>query len=162
MLFLQDTADSCPADSQSSDRSVLWRKRQLKEKPMNDYEVIELAFDMLAYSEVMEEFEDSIWLKVDREMYEQFQTAQRPSSTPHQPPESHPSPVGEGDGPLLNSAQEIEMKHVWLLWCSDTEKPWIENIFIDKVLAESALRRLKDTDDGRGYIYWIQEKDITT
>ena len=62
MLFPKDTTDSCPADSQSSDRSVLWRKRQTLSR-----------------------------------------------STPHQPPESHPSPFGEGDGPLLNSAKEIEM-----------------------------------------------------
>jgi hypothetical protein len=53
------------------------------------------------------------------------------------------------------------MKQVWLLWGSDTEKPWIEGIFIDKVFAESALRHMKDTDDGHGYIYWIQEKEIT-
>jgi hypothetical protein len=52
------------------------------------------------------------------------------------------------------------MKFVWLLWGSDTEKPWVEAVFADKVLAESALRHMKDTDDGRGYIYWIQEKEI--
>lgn len=53
------------------------------------------------------------------------------------------------------------MKQVWLLWGSDTERPWLEHVFIDKVLAESALRHMKDTDDGRGYVYWIQEKGIT-
>lgn len=53
------------------------------------------------------------------------------------------------------------MKQVWLLWGSDTEKPWVESVFIDKVLAEFALRHMKITDDGRGYIYWIQEKEIT-
>lgn len=54
------------------------------------------------------------------------------------------------------------MKQVWLLWCSEyPDKPWIEHVFIDKVLAESALRHMKDTDDGRGIHYWIQEKEIT-
>ena len=53
------------------------------------------------------------------------------------------------------------MKQVWLLWGSDTEKTWVEGVFIDKVLAETALRHMKVTDDGRGYIYWIQEKEIT-
>ncbi len=39
MLSLQDTTDSCPADSQSSNRSVLWRKRQLKGNFMSkDYD----------------------------------------------------------------------------------------------------------------------------
>jgi hypothetical protein len=64
MLFHRTTTNSCPADSQSSDRSVLWRKRQTLSR-----------------------------------------------STPLQPPESHPSPVGEGDGPLLNSAKEDCMNH---------------------------------------------------
>ena len=53
------------------------------------------------------------------------------------------------------------MKQVWLLWGSDTEKPWVEQVFVDKVMAEFALRHMKITDDGRGYIYWIQEKEIT-
>jgi hypothetical protein len=53
------------------------------------------------------------------------------------------------------------MKQVWLLWGSDTEKNWLEAVFIDKVLAELHLRHMRDTDDGRGYLYWIQEKGIT-
>jgi hypothetical protein len=53
------------------------------------------------------------------------------------------------------------MKQVWILMGSDTETPWIEAVFIDKVLAEANLRHLKGTDDGRGYIFWIQEKEIT-
>ena len=53
------------------------------------------------------------------------------------------------------------MRQVWLLWGSDGERPWIEGVYADKVLSESHLRYLKDTDDGRGYIYWIQEKEIT-
>lgn len=51
---------------------------------------------------------------------------------------------------------------VWILWISDTEKPWIEGVYVDKVRAEADMRLLKDTDDGRGYIYWIQEKEVTT
>jgi hypothetical protein len=50
---------------------------------------------------------------------------------------------------------------VWILWESDTEKAHIEALFIDKVLAETHLRHMKDADDGRGYIYWIQEKQVT-
>lgn len=53
------------------------------------------------------------------------------------------------------------MKMVWILWSSDSEKPWIEGVYVDKVLAEKHLRILKDTDDGRGYIYWVQEKQVT-
>jgi hypothetical protein len=52
------------------------------------------------------------------------------------------------------------MKQVWILMGSDTETPWIEAVFVDKVLAESVMRHMKATDDGRGYIYWIQEKEI--
>ena len=33
---------------------------------MNDYQKIELAFDVLQNGEVMQEFEDSIWLKIDK------------------------------------------------------------------------------------------------
>lgn len=53
------------------------------------------------------------------------------------------------------------MKTVWILWGSDTEKPWLEGVYADKVKAEADMRYLKDTDDGRGYIYWIQEKEVT-
>ena len=53
------------------------------------------------------------------------------------------------------------MKIIWILWVSDTEKPFIEAVFADKVKAEASLRYLKDTDDGRGYVYWIQEKEVT-
>ena len=55
---------------------------------------------------------------------------------------------------------EDEMKCVWLLWGSDTEKPWLEEVYANKVKAEADLRYLKDTDFGRGYIYWIQEKGV--
>ena len=53
------------------------------------------------------------------------------------------------------------MKTVWILWGSDTEKPWLEGVYADKVKAEADMRYLKDKDDGRGYIYWIQEKEVT-
>jgi hypothetical protein len=53
------------------------------------------------------------------------------------------------------------VKYVWLLWGSDTERPWVEAVYADKVLAEAGLRYLKSMDDGRGYIFWIQEKEIT-
>ena len=54
------------------------------------------------------------------------------------------------------------MKFVWILMGSDSETPWIEGVYIDKVRAEEDMRYLKDTDDGRGYIYWVQEKEITS
>ena len=53
------------------------------------------------------------------------------------------------------------MKYVFILWGSDSESPWIEAIFSDKVKAESALRYLKETDDGKDYIYWVQEKIVS-
>ena len=39
---------------------------------MTDYEVTELAINILQDAEVMQEFEDSYWLKVDKEYYDQF------------------------------------------------------------------------------------------
>ena len=53
------------------------------------------------------------------------------------------------------------MKFVWILKGSDGDTPWIEAVFIDKVKAEAALRYMQDTDDGRGYFYTIQVKEIT-
>jgi hypothetical protein len=53
------------------------------------------------------------------------------------------------------------MKQVWLLWGVYSETPWLEAVFIDKVLAELHLRHMRDTDNGRGGVYWIQEKGIT-
>jgi hypothetical protein len=55
----------------------------------------------------------------------------------------------------------MKISVVYLLWVGDTEKAHIENVFIDKVLAETALRHMKNMDDGRGYVYWIQEKELT-
>jgi len=41
---------------------------------MTEWEKISLAFDILEDSEVMEEFDDgTIWIKVDAELYRQFQ-----------------------------------------------------------------------------------------
>ena len=39
---------------------------------MNDFEKIELAFDMLEDAEVMQEFDDCVWVKIDREMWNEF------------------------------------------------------------------------------------------
>ena len=38
----------------------------------SDWDKIALAFDMLESAEVMEEFDDSVTLRVDREMWEAF------------------------------------------------------------------------------------------
>jgi len=39
---------------------------------MTDFEKIELAFDMLEDAEVMQVFDDDVWIKVDREMWNEF------------------------------------------------------------------------------------------
>ena len=52
------------------------------------------------------------------------------------------------------------MKQVWLLWVSDAEKPWVEAVFADKAKAEAAMRTVQVGDEGRGYLYWIQEKEV--
>lgn len=39
---------------------------------MNDFEVVELAFDILEDAEVVQEFESDVWLKVDKELWEKF------------------------------------------------------------------------------------------
>lgn len=39
---------------------------------MNDFEKIELAFDILESADVIEEFSDAICLKVDLELWKQF------------------------------------------------------------------------------------------
>lgn len=43
---------------------------------MTDFEKIELAFDMLEDAEVMQEFDDCVWVKIDREMWEQFNSVE--------------------------------------------------------------------------------------
>ena len=39
---------------------------------MTDFEKLELAFDILKDAEVMQEFDDCLWLRVDKEMYLQL------------------------------------------------------------------------------------------
>jgi len=39
---------------------------------MTDFEKLELAFDRLKDAEVMQEFDDCLWLRVDKEMYLQL------------------------------------------------------------------------------------------
>ena len=39
---------------------------------MTDFERIELAFDMLEDAEVMQVFDDEVWIKVDRKLWEEF------------------------------------------------------------------------------------------
>ena len=59
----------------------------------------------------------------------------------------------------------MKINFVWLLWVwarnSGTDRPWVEAVFVDKVLAEADLRALKDTDAGQYYNFWIQEKAVT-
>lgn len=39
---------------------------------MTDFEKVELAFDILEDAEVMQVFDDEVWIKVDREMWNEF------------------------------------------------------------------------------------------
>ena len=39
---------------------------------MNDQEKVTAAFDLLEDAEVIQEFDDHVWLKVDRELWLQF------------------------------------------------------------------------------------------
>jgi hypothetical protein len=39
---------------------------------MNDLKTVELVFDILEDSEVIQEFEDTIWIKVDKYLYDQY------------------------------------------------------------------------------------------
>ena len=39
---------------------------------MTDFERIEMAFDILEDAEVMQEFDDEVWIKVDKEMWNEF------------------------------------------------------------------------------------------
>lgn len=39
---------------------------------MTDFEKIELAFNILEAAEVMQEFDNDLWIKVDRDMWEEF------------------------------------------------------------------------------------------
>jgi hypothetical protein len=42
---------------------------------MDDFKIVELAFDILEDAEVIQEFDDSVWIKVDKESWDQFQEA---------------------------------------------------------------------------------------
>lgn len=42
---------------------------------MNDFEIVDLAFDILDDAEVMQEFDDSVWIKIDKELWDKFQEA---------------------------------------------------------------------------------------
>jgi hypothetical protein len=39
---------------------------------MTDFEKVELAFDILEAAEVMQEFDNDLWIKVDRAMWNEF------------------------------------------------------------------------------------------
>ena len=39
---------------------------------MNDREIVELAFDLLDEAEVMQEFDDTVWICVSKEDWEKF------------------------------------------------------------------------------------------
>jgi hypothetical protein len=39
---------------------------------MTDQDIVTLAFDIFEDAEIMQEFDDSYWVKVDREMWDQF------------------------------------------------------------------------------------------
>lgn len=39
---------------------------------MTDRELVELAFDLLDESEVVQEFDDSVWIRVSKEDWETF------------------------------------------------------------------------------------------
>jgi len=42
---------------------------------MDDFKIVELAFDILEDAEVIQEFDDSVWIKVNKESWDQFQEA---------------------------------------------------------------------------------------
>lgn len=39
---------------------------------MNDFEKVELAFDLLQDAEVVQVFEQEVWIKVDRQTFEEL------------------------------------------------------------------------------------------
>ena len=51
---------------------------------------------------------------------------------------------------------------VYILWSGDGESKWIEEIFMQKIDAETSMRKFKNQDQqgGRSYLYWIQEKEV--
>jgi len=42
---------------------------------MNDFEIVDMAFDILDDAEVVQEFDKSVWIKVDKELWEKFKEA---------------------------------------------------------------------------------------
>lgn len=40
---------------------------------MTDWDSVALAFDILENADVMQEFDEYLWIQVDREQWEQFQ-----------------------------------------------------------------------------------------
>ena len=44
---------------------------------MNDFEIVDLAFDVLDDAEVVQEFDDSVWVKIDKELWNQFKEANK-------------------------------------------------------------------------------------
>jgi|688.fasta_scaffold800419_4 hypothetical protein len=41
----------------------------------DDWNRLEVGFEMLIDAEVIQEFDDSVWIKVDKESWDQFQEA---------------------------------------------------------------------------------------
>lgn len=41
---------------------------------MNDFDALEKAFDLVEDAEIMAVFNESVWLKVDRELWEQVRS----------------------------------------------------------------------------------------
>jgi hypothetical protein len=39
---------------------------------MDDWDMVSLAFDILESAEVMQEFDTTLWIQVDRELWETF------------------------------------------------------------------------------------------
>lgn len=39
---------------------------------MNDADIVELGFDLLDSAEVVQEFQDKVWISVDKETWEAF------------------------------------------------------------------------------------------
>ena len=50
---------------------------------MTDFEKIELAFDLLEDAEVMQEFDDCVWIKVDRAMWNEFNDVEENDDAVH-------------------------------------------------------------------------------
>ena len=53
-----------------------------------------------------------------------------------------------------------KVKSVWLLWCVDKtdNENWVEEVFIDKVLAERSLRFY--LTQGDRFHHYLQEKEV--